>query len=165
MANLLRFLLSLEWWLSVVVIGLVINILSAYAKHFLDGRLQRLSSFRRDLARAREQRREKQIERLRASQHTQMLVSVREVRARIRALGYGVVGALAFALAGLALTAMYYGKAAQQEVLTMAFILPVVMAVGVASMIIGLSHHRAAVRLSQLLNVANLDDLVHFEST
>jgi hypothetical protein len=154
----------MEWWLSVVFVGVAINIFSAYAKHALDGRLQRISTRRQDLARAREERKEKQLACLRTSQHAQLLVSVREVRARIRALGYGIVGALAFALAGFATSGLYCGEVPQQEVMSMSVILPFVMAVGVASMIIGISHHRTAVRLSQLLNVANLEELVEFES-
>jgi hypothetical protein len=157
-------LFSIEWWLSVVFVGGVLNILSAYAKNALDRRLQKISTWRQDLAHAREQLREKQLARLRTSEHAQLLVSVREVRARIRALGYGIVGALAFALAGFATSGLYCGEVPQQEVMAMSVILPVVMAVGVASMIIGLSHHRMAVRLSQLLNVANLEELVDFES-
>lgn len=97
-------ILSREWWLTVVIVGLVIHLLASYLKPQLDrvgGKLSRAWSTR-NAVRAREH--EARVELLRRNESRKWMAAYDELRARIMAvtaLVYALsclVGALLFAL-------------------------------------------------------------------
>jgi hypothetical protein len=59
MTRTLIFLSDPAWWLSTVIVGIAINILSGYVKEFLDRRRHRLIAKWKDQAQARDQRLQK----------------------------------------------------------------------------------------------------------
>lgn len=94
---------SLSWWISVVIVGILINIVSNLLQRGLDGsfskssaRLQRYSERIRDKS-------NQDYERVRNSQHEQMLWAFREMRYRLRMLTYLVYGVICWLL-GLLIT-------------------------------------------------------------
>jgi hypothetical protein len=76
------------WWISVVVVGMLINLASAYLKPLIDKFLFKVSlSWRRRTARQREER-ARLIEMLHQSKEEMFLFSIEEVRFRMRALHF-----------------------------------------------------------------------------
>jgi hypothetical protein len=107
MNEILELLTAPTWWISVVVVGIAINLISAYLKPTLDSRLSGISSWWR--LRSERQRAERLalVEKLRNSQHEQLLASMDDLRDRSRAVymlligifamlfGYGVIPEIA----------------------------------------------------------------------
>ena len=84
MSELAKNLSSLSWWVSVVVVGLVLNIGSAYLKPWLDRLGGSLSTSLRDHNERTRARRAGWIELLRTDHHAQLLMYAREARLRQR---------------------------------------------------------------------------------
>ncbi len=55
---------SISWWLSVVVVGVLVHLVSTYLKSRLDSSLSRRSAKSRERAEAQKVKRQKQIESL-----------------------------------------------------------------------------------------------------
>ena len=88
---------SLSWWLGVVVVGILINVVSPYLNRWLERTLLKTSStFRRRAIQLSEQR-SKKIAELKVDPHKQILYAFKEQRLRIRAL-YGTVGGISVML-------------------------------------------------------------------
>lgn len=86
MDEFLRDFMSLGWWIGVVAVGLVLNIVGAYAKSPLDRIFSAASSHwsrRSELARAEE---EERIALLRDDQEARTLLLAEEFRCRLRLL-------------------------------------------------------------------------------
>lgn len=79
-------LTSPVWWVSVVVVGILINLLSSYLKTTLDSRISLISSWWRKRSDEQKAEREEFIEKLRRSEHKQVLASIDDIRARLRAI-------------------------------------------------------------------------------
>src|SRR5438093_1998742 len=83
MSRIMKDFASPSWWLSVVVVAFLVNLLSAYTKPRLDGTLAALSaSWRRKVGEAGA-RRTANIERIRASGHLQILLLLEEIRSTL----------------------------------------------------------------------------------
>lgn len=98
MKDFLASLSSLYWWLSVVVVGLLINLSSAYLKSRLDSSLYRRSSRRRAQAEARNKARKQAVEKLRSNPDAQYLLSAAATRELIHGLEFIVLGTLCIVL-------------------------------------------------------------------
>ena len=100
MDELLQNLSSPAWWVSVVVAGVVVNVVAHYLRQLLDSRLARVSTrwaARRD---ARQRQRASLLAALKASEHKQLLYATSEVRYWIRGtFFFGWSISLAFATA------------------------------------------------------------------
>jgi hypothetical protein len=85
-------LLSPQWWLSVVVVSIVLNVSSAYFKSALDKRLSTISARRR--ARLENERREDEetVAGLREDRHRQVLTAFHEMRLRQITVNYLLFG-------------------------------------------------------------------------
>lgn len=70
---------SPSWWFTVVAVSLVINIAAAYLKVWLDKKVTRFSTTRRQIAEQRRQDELAQLSRLRKSQMEQLLAGHEEV--------------------------------------------------------------------------------------
>ncbi len=90
---------SLNWWLSVVVVGFLIHITSAYLKSIVDFSLSRISTKWRLRSEAGRAKRQKHIEKLRGDLSEQILIATSEVRNRIGALTSLLLSAILYAWA------------------------------------------------------------------
>jgi hypothetical protein len=100
MDNFLAQLTSISWWLSVVTVGFLINILSVYITRRLDSRLSRASSWWRKRSEEKAARRKQDLAHLQENPLNLTIFALAELRGRIRALTMLVLG---FAAASLGL--------------------------------------------------------------
>ncbi|MFA7383247.1 MAG: hypothetical protein WC001_07330 [Desulfurivibrionaceae bacterium] len=77
---------SLGWWLGVVLVGLLLNLISAYVKPWLDRRLVRMSAWWQCRSEPVRVETENRIARLRNDRHSQHLLLAEEARHRFRGL-------------------------------------------------------------------------------
>ena len=94
MNDFFRSLSSPSWWVGVVIVGILINLVSAYLKPRLD---RRLSGWSRWWAtRTEEQRRSRQarIQKLRESQHEQTMAAIAGLRSKLESVSSMVMTAL-----------------------------------------------------------------------
>lgn len=88
MSELAKNLSSVSWWVSVVVVGVVLNLVSAYLKPWLDRLGGSMSTTLRDHSKRTHERHEQWIELLRTDQHAQLLMHAREARLRQRSIQF-----------------------------------------------------------------------------
>jgi hypothetical protein len=98
MSEFIKALTSPAWWISVVVVGILINLASAYVKHFLDKRLAKGSTWWRNRTEKQVAERRTLIETLKSSEHEQLLASLDDIRYRSRALYMMLFGVFMMAL-------------------------------------------------------------------
>lgn len=91
MNEFLNNLSSAYWWLSVVAVGIVINLVSHFLQKKLDSQLSKASTWWQRMSDKQKRKRLEEIERLRNAQE-QLLASFSELRYRIRATMYTVFG-------------------------------------------------------------------------
>jgi uncharacterized membrane protein YraQ (UPF0718 family) len=77
---------SLYWWISVVIVGILINLSSAYLKNKLDSSFYSASSWWRERSVAQKSKRRKELEELKGNHHKQLLLAFGELRDRMRSL-------------------------------------------------------------------------------
>ena len=77
---------SLSWWLGVVVVGIVLNVVAAYLKPRLDKLFSTMSSSWRNRSEKRFSERKRLADELRNDKHQQILILGEETRARIRGI-------------------------------------------------------------------------------
>ncbi len=77
MSEILTELSKPVWWVSVVVAGLLINLLSAYMKSSLDGFLSNISAWWRDKSVKRKQVWQNRVAEIRSSEQARHIVSFR----------------------------------------------------------------------------------------
>lgn len=94
MKDFLASLGSVYWWLSVVIIGLLINLSSAYLKSRLDALSSRRSTKRRAQMEAENAARKRAVASLRGRSDAQILLSTRATHDLIMGLTLLAVGAL-----------------------------------------------------------------------
>ena len=98
MRDFFKNLSSVYWWISVVVVGVVINVASAYLKTRLDTRLSKLSVWWRNKSEAQKGRRDEEVKKLRDDKQYQIIVGFREMRHRLRSIGLLIFGVLFFGM-------------------------------------------------------------------
>lgn len=74
------------WWVSVVMAGIAINLLSAYLKNPLDGAIARTFTWWRSRSIARKSAWEKRIERLRSSEEARTAAGLLEISFRLQSI-------------------------------------------------------------------------------
>lgn len=94
MNELLRNISSPSWWVGVVIVGILINLISAYLKPRIDGIVSKFSTRRRNQLAADREFRKATVERLRADPHEQVMAVASELRWRMRSLGAMLLGAV-----------------------------------------------------------------------
>jgi hypothetical protein len=83
---------STSWWLSVVIVGIAINVTAAYIKSRLDGVLSNASSWWKGRSEREKEKRQKLIEKLKNSKEEQFLAVTDDLRERIRAIHMLLLG-------------------------------------------------------------------------
>lgn len=94
-----RDIASLHWWLAVVTVGVIINIVSVYAHRHLDRALSNWSSRYRKHAELRIAKRRDYIEALRQDGQKRTEAAIDEIRNRLRFIQFILFGAVLFLLA------------------------------------------------------------------
>lgn len=94
MEELLKTISSLSWWIGVVAVGFLLNLLSAYAKSPLDSLLSRISQGWQQRSERSRAKRKAQIDALRSSEHLQVLYLAREQRRRMQEIGWLLMACL-----------------------------------------------------------------------
>lgn len=92
MDKIVEALSSPVWWLSVVVAGIVVNLVAAYGKPYIDKLLAVTSSRWRARSNAAKEKRERFIAQLRSDPNEFQYQSVRELRFRIQAIYALLIG-------------------------------------------------------------------------
>jgi hypothetical protein len=98
MNDVLNNLSSASWWIGVVVVGIIINIVSVYIKAKLDSRLTKASSWWQRRSVVRTEKRKKEIEKLRESHHEQVMLAIAALRDRMRCVVFLSCGFTVFVL-------------------------------------------------------------------
>jgi len=92
MEELTQMLISPAWWFSVVVVGIIINLFSAYAKPSIDERLSKISTWWRNQTEQQKAERNAFIAMLSKSEHEQIMASSEDLRHRLRSLHFLLLG-------------------------------------------------------------------------
>ena len=92
---------SPTWWVTVVIVGILINLASAYLKDPTDRIASRFSSARREQSAKRLNQRKEKIEYLASNPSEIPIAAMQEIRYRIRAM-FAFIGLLGFFAIGLA---------------------------------------------------------------
>ncbi len=82
------------WWLSVVVVGILINLISAYLKPRFDSKFSSASTWWRNKSEAQKAERRKMIAKLRGNHHEQIMVFLEAVFLLLIALLFIFVGGM-----------------------------------------------------------------------
>ena len=101
MDEFVKSLSSLSWWLSVVVVGILINLVSAYLKPRIDHRLLLTSSWWRKRSQERIERYEKELARLWETPHEEILLAIEGMRMRTEAIVSMILSTTVLAGGGL----------------------------------------------------------------
>ena len=92
MSRFLQDITSVYWWVSVVVIGIVINVVGVLISRKLDIPLSKASSWWRDRSQKRMLEAEQEIVNLKSSQHEQVMMALQVVDHKSSQLSYGLLG-------------------------------------------------------------------------
>lgn len=92
MEEIISELASPKWWVSVVVAGIVINLVAAYIKPSFDKVFSSFSSWWRNRTNSKNEEREKYIKKLSNDPHLQVMESLDELRQRNRSVYALVLG-------------------------------------------------------------------------
>ncbi|TVL98846.1 MAG: hypothetical protein CV087_20185 [Candidatus Brocadia sp. WS118] len=88
MKKILEVLTSPVWWVSVVIAGILINLVSSYLKGIIDTHLSRFSAARREQGERKRAERKTAVEQLRKNEHQEVMATLAEMRHRLRAIFY-----------------------------------------------------------------------------
>jgi hypothetical protein len=94
MKEFLNNLTSAGWWIGVVIVGILINLVSAYIKSKLDSRLADASTWWQKRSLAQKEKRQKEIERLNDNPHEEVMLALAGLRDRIRCTLFILLGTL-----------------------------------------------------------------------
>lgn len=130
---------SIYWWVAVVLVGIGINIASAYIRKALELRLSAISSYWAKNRKLKEEALAKKIELLVKDRDLKTIYALSEIRYRIRSVAFVIFSFMFFAL-GVLLTSTPLNIAC--------------LIFGSVSMIIGMDDHRAAMNVKSLVNKA-----------
>jgi hypothetical protein len=90
---------SSYWWMSVVTVGILINLVSNYLQKRLDTRLLGILSLWRGRSKVQKTRRQKELEELRNNPEKRILLAFDEMRFRIRSIWFLILATLCWGFA------------------------------------------------------------------
>ena len=141
---------SLYWWISVVIVGILINLISSYLKSKLDNTLSNVSTWWRKRSKAQSLKREQELNILRSNTHKQVILAFSEIRVRTICLLFFIFGFLFYAFV-FALTLI---PASNSDLHHSTILRISILATGSIFMLLGLLEWKSAVYKMSLLNEA-----------
>lgn len=81
-------LTSINWWLGVVLVGILLNVLSSYLKPVVDNLFSKVSFWWRNRSEDARDARARIVAELRSDRHKQILMLAVENRRRLQSIGY-----------------------------------------------------------------------------
>jgi hypothetical protein len=99
---------TLYWWISVFVVGLGINLLSAYLKPRIDNWLVDSSSWWRSKSRKRIESRERLVKKLSENPNEELLLWLEMISRKIDGIGFIVAGSAVFVMSGVFVVMEHY---------------------------------------------------------
>jgi hypothetical protein len=142
MEKFLQDIVSTYWWVSVVIVGIIINIISAYIKPLLENRLGRVSEFWKKRQEARTQTFSRQVSMLKENSDLRSIYALREIRYRIRSASYLIFASIFFAMASWALGVVSF------------YLTTGAALVGAVCMIIAMDDHFDAIQVKKLVEAS-----------
>lgn len=142
MEEFLNNLSSPSWWIGVIIIGIILNLVAAYLKTHLDTRLSRFSKWWRDRSEIRKKERESKIKKLRNNPQEQILFAVSALRFRIRSVHF------------LTVTIMLFVFTLDLPIRSLRIFL---LAIAALALLFSLSDHTEAVTMESLVNESRKD--------
>jgi len=91
-------LTSPVWWVSVVVVGILISVIGAYLKEWIDTMFSNLFSFWKSSVRVRRIKHQELVEKMQQCDRTLILLGFEESRFRLRSMVLSLVGMLCVVL-------------------------------------------------------------------
>lgn len=145
---------SLSWWLSVVAVGILINLISPSIGKVLGKILIKTSTKFKNKAAERSEKRKIRIEELKADQHKQIMFAFKEQRLRIRSLDETLSGMM---LSSLGILMGVIGALLTLTQIPVVGILSVVFSsifilYGLGKLIISFNDTRKVVEIRNILN-------------
>lgn len=159
MRDFLTNITTLSWWISVVIVGILINIFSAYLKDKFDGYLSSISSWWRYRSEAQRAKRESLLNKLRDNSHEQVMTALDEMRNRVRSIQFFLMGGLHFGIVaawGTLLGVIPFDLMLPPEVERLVKIL--FMAAGALYIFAGLRRFDSAVYLMKVIAESRTED-------
>jgi hypothetical protein len=130
------------WWVSVVIVGIIVNIISSYLKPFLENKLSLVSGYWKQRKEKRKEEFESQVALLAADDRLLSIYALREFRYRIRSVSYLVMSSLLFIIATWA-----------QAFLPISIFL-IISFIGTLIMIISLDDHFDAIQVKKVVEAS-----------
>jgi len=156
MIDFLNNISSTYWWLSVVIVGILINLTSHYLQKRLEVQMSSVSSWWKRRSDEQEQKKKREIDRLRGNSQEQIIESFVELRYRTRGTLLIVLAVAFLVLAnlidGVSTTSIVFVTRTTEILKT------VVLAIGTISAYMGLLDHQKGVATKNLIMLARKQD-------
>lgn len=149
---------SLYWWISVVLVGILINLFSSYSKPYTDKILSKYSSTRREKVKHKEEIRLKKIEKLKSSETEKMFLYMQISRNYLRCIVFLLFGIIFYSLPNVTFEFIYsFNEATNTNLLSyidkVMRIINNILFYGLGSFLVLLAYYTwsKAIKLSDLL--------------
>lgn len=147
MDEFLKSLGSTYWWISVVIVGILINLASNFLQKNLDMQLSSVSKLWKKKSDERKRKRQQTLELLKNNPHEQLLASISEIRRRTRGIFFAVIG-----VAFLGIGAMFQGSS---EIYDLSFATSIIrelpLLMGALALLFAIIDHQMAVDIKHLV--------------
>jgi hypothetical protein len=97
MTDFLSHLTSVSWWLSVVLVGLLINVFGVYLTRRLDRNFSKTSLWLRSKSRQFREKHARDLAKIENDSHEAIMLGLSELRCRLRSLVYLLAGVMCLA--------------------------------------------------------------------
>lgn len=156
MQEFIKNLTSTSWWIGVVIVGIILNLVSSYLKPFLDDTMSKISSSKKALSEKQAEEWKSLVAAIKNDQHAYMVEAFRDLRHRNKALALFIMSILLFALSQQfkANPALYIWPFKINLEILFAIIDIGTMLIASFCMITGINHYKRAKEITRALNEA-----------
>ena len=149
-------LTSLSWWLGVVLVGILLNVLSAYLNPAVDNLFSKVSSWWKNRSEEARAARTRLVAELRSDRHKQILILAEENRRRLQSIGY-LIFSLIFLVLYLSVKISTSLLVASGAELLPHWVRQIPYWASLLVIFFGLIEHKAAARCRSLFTEAQID--------
>ncbi|WP_129125907.1 hypothetical protein [Geomonas oryzae] len=156
MQDFLKNITSTSWWVGVVIVGIVINLVSSYLKPYLDEQMSKMSASKKALLDMKSQELKLLVLSIQNDKHTYIVESFNDLRHRNRALALFIMSVLLFALSQQlkANPALYTRPFNINLELLFSIVDTITMLMASICMMLGINHYKIANYITRALNQA-----------